>query len=202
VASKRRLYRHGRVDAVVGAAALSSLVFIWLIAVPAVAPARMARHAGHYAQIYVHIVGGIGMLLGGAIALRIGLTREWFRWHKAAGYSYIVLGGVGAAVALLRSFDARHTPGLSTGMLAAAWLAFTAMALRAILNRRFEQHREWMIRSYVLAWTFVFCRFWTRAVPDALQGAENDMIWTTWVGPILLAEIALQWNRGRAVPAP
>ena len=199
MASTPRRYRHARVDLMIGAAALSSLLFIWLIAVPAIAPARMLRHAGHYVQIYAHIVGGIGMLIAGAVALRIGLTREWFRWHKPAGYAYLGLGGIAAAIALLRSLDAKHTPGLSTGMLAAAWLVFSAMAFRAIRHRRFDQHREWMIRSYVLAWTFVFCRFWTRAAPASLQGAENDMIWATWVAPILLAEIALQWNRGKAV---
>jgi len=201
MASRPRRFRHARVDAIVGAAALSSLLFIGLIAVPALGPVRLARHAGHLPMLFVHIAGGVAMLIGGAIALRIGLTREWFAWHKTAGYAYIALGGVGAAVALVRSFDTAHTPGPSTGMLAAAWLAFTAMAYRAIRHRRYDQHREWMIRSYVLAWTFVFCRFWSRAAPDALQGTEHDMIWATWVGPILLAEIALQWRRGSAVAA-
>ena len=59
------------------------------------------------------------------------------------------------------------------------------MAYRAIRNRVFDEHRDWMIRSYVLAWTFVFCRFWTRAAPTGLQGDESDMIWLTWVAPIL-----------------
>jgi hypothetical protein len=76
------------------------------------------------------------------------------------------------------------------------WLAFTAMAWRAIRNHQIEQHRDWMIRSYVVTWTFVFCRFYTRAMPDGLQGAENDMIWLTWVGPVLLCEVLLQWRRG------
>lgn len=75
------------------------------------------------------------------------------------------------------------------------------MAYRAVRNRIFEQHREWMIRSYVLTWTFVFCRFWTRAAPSGLQGSETDMIWMTWVGPILLAEIFLQWDKAKPRPA-
>ena len=89
---------------------------------------------------------------------------------------------------------------MSTASLAAFWLLFTAMAFRAVRNRIFEQHRDWMARSYVLAWTFVFCRLWTRAAPQSLQGNENDMIWFTWVVPILLAEMLLQWNRGAARP--
>lgn len=190
-------YRFARIDALVGTAALSSLLFIWIVAFPAFGPDRLPRHAGHIPYLAAHVVGGAVMLLSGAVALRIGLTRIWFRWHKVAGYSYLASGTVAAGVALARSFDTSHTPGLPTGSLAFFWLAFTAMAFRAIRNRRFDEHRAWMIRSYVLAWTFVFCRFWTRAAPAALQGNENDMIWLTWVAPILLAEIALQWQAGR-----
>ena len=190
-------YRFARVDALVGTAALSSLLFIWIVAFPAFGPDRLPRHAGHVVYLSAHVAGGAVMLLSGAVALRIGLTRMWFRWHKWAGYTYLASGTLAAGIALARSFDTSHTPGLSTGTLAFFWLAFTAMAYRAIRNRRFDEHRAWMIRSYVLAWTFVFCRFWTRAAPAALQGNENDMIWLTWVAPILLAEIALQWHSGR-----
>ena len=193
-------YRHARTDAVIGIAAVSSLVFIWLIAVPAFGPDRLPRHAGHYALLTGHVVGGALMLISGAIALRIGLTKSWFRWHKPAGYTYLASGTVAASIALGRSFDTSHTPGLSTASLAAFWLMFTAMAFRAVRNRIFEQHRDWMARSYVLAWTFVFCRLWTRAAPQSLQGNENDMIWFTWVVPILLAEMFLQWNCGAARP--
>ena len=191
-----RRWKHARVDAIVGAAAISSAIFIYLVAGPALAPAGQARHVGHLPLLFAHIGGGTIMLLAGAVALRIGLTRNWFRWHRPAGFTYIAGGTVASVVALVRSFDTSHTPGLSTATLSMVWLAFTAMAWRAIRNRQIEQHREWMIRSYVVTWTFVFCRFYTRAMPDGLQGAENDMIWLTWVGPVLLCEILLQWRRG------
>lgn len=190
-------YRFARVDALVGGAAISSLLFIWIVATPAFGTERLARHVGHVALLASHVIGGAAMLLSGAVALRIGLTRQWFGWHKIAGYTYLVTGTVASAIALERSFDSKHTPGLSTGSLAFFWLAFTAMAFRAIRNKQMDEHRAWMIRSYVLAWTFVFCRFWTRAAPATLQGNEKDMIWITWVAPILLAEMALRWDAGR-----
>lgn len=193
----RAAYRHARTDAILGSAALSSLVFIWLIAVPALG-VRRPIHATHLPILIAHIGGGAVMLLAGAAALRIGLTRVWFRWHRWVGFTYLTAGTIASVTALIRSLDTTHTPGISTGTLAAVWLAFSAMAWRAIRNRRIEQHREWMIRSYVVAWTFVFCRFYTRAMPDALQGAEKDMIWLTWIVPVLLCEITLQWRRGAA----
>ncbi len=193
----RARYRHARVDSLVGIAAVSSLVFIWLVAVPAIGPDRLARHTEHLPMFYAHVANGAAMLLAGAIALRIGLTRDWFRWHKAAGYTYLTTGTLASVTALIRSFDVGHAPGLSTGALALVWLAFSAMAFRAIRNRRIDQHRSWMIRSYVAAWTFVFCRFWTRVMPSELQGGETDMIWVTWVMPLFLTEMLLQWNAGK-----
>lgn len=194
----RKSYRFARVDAVIGIAAISSLVFIWLIAVPAFSPQGLAKHSNHLPILSGHVLGGIAMLLAGTVALRIGLTRQWFRWHKAAGYIYLASGSVASITALIRSFDVTHTPGLSTGTLAAVWLTFSAMAFRAVRNKQFDQHRSWMIRSYVVAWTFVFCRFWTRAAPTGLQGSETDMIWFTWIAPVLFAEICLQWKAGSA----
>lgn len=187
------------IDWVIAAAAISSVVFIWLVAAPAFLPAGMTRHAGHLTLLYLHIGGGTVMLLAGAANLRIGLTRQGFRWHRAVGFAYLAGGTVAASVALIRSFDTRHTPGISTATLALTWLVFTAVAWRAIRNRKVEQHREWMVRSYVVAWTFVFCRFYTRAMPADLQGSVNDMIWLTWVAPVLIAEVALQWKRGSRV---
>ncbi len=194
-------YRHARVDAVIGTAALSSLIFIWLIAWPAFGPQRLPVHSDHVPLLAVHVLGGTVMLLAGALGLRIGLTRRMFRWHKVVGYTYLTAGTISSVSALVRSFDTAHTPGVSTGTLAAVWLAFAAMGWRAVRNRRFDQHRDWMIRSYVAAWTFVFCRFWSRAAPEALQSDETNMIWLTWVGPVLLCEILLQWRRGSPAKA-
>lgn len=193
-------YRWRQIDWVIGAAILSSIVFIILIAGPALTTG-WSGHAGHHAMLAAHIAGGTGMLLLGAIGLRIGLTRQGFGWHKRVGYAYIGAGSMASVTALVRSFDTPHTPGIATGTLAVVWLAFTAMAFRAIRNRRIDQHREWMIRSYVVAWTFVFCRFTERAMPEDAQLGLSDMIWLTWVGPVLLAEIMLQWKRGAPLSA-
>lgn len=194
--SRRGRYRHAKVDSLIGIAAISSAVFIWLVAVPAFGPERLARHAAHVPMLSGHVLGGAIMLIAGAVALRIGLTRDWFQWHKPAGYTYLTAGTIASVSALIRSFDTGHTPGMATGALAVVWLAFSAMAFRAIRNRRIDQHRSWMIRSYVAAWTFVFCRFWSRVMPEQVQGGETDMIWVTWVMPLFLTEMLLQWKAG------
>ena len=143
------------------------------------------------------------MLFLGAVALYIGATRRFFRGHKIFGYAYLVGGTVAALVALVLNFSNVHNnPSISaaTGTLAAAWIAVAGMAYRAARNRRFEVHREWMVRSYVLTWTFVFCRLVqsSSAMSQADVAGVATAIWMTWVIPLLVCELALQWPRTSA----
>ena len=70
------------------------------------------------------------------------------------------------------------------------------MALAAILKRKFEQHKQWMIRSYVV--TFAFVSF--RVVDDILHHygygdiPDHDamLAWGCWAIPLLFTEAILQ----------
>ena len=63
-------------------------------------------------------------------------------------------------------------------------------------NRRFPSHAQWMIRSYVLAWAFVFCRIASRLSDIDKLGNGEAFIWLSWVVPLILCEIVLQWPEG------
>ena len=77
------------------------------------------------------------------------------------------------------------------------------MAWRSARNRRFDTHRPWMIRSYVLTWTFVFCRLLgtVPAVAAAGKDVEHALLWLTWVLPMMVCEVALQWRATARLPA-
>jgi hypothetical protein len=81
-------------------------------------------------------------------------------------------------------------------MLATAWLLAASMAYRAVRNRRYDAHRDWMVRSYVLAWSFVFCRIVSRVPTVGELGDGQAFIWLSWIAPVLLCEVALQWRAG------
>lgn len=72
------------------------------------------------------------------------------------------------------------------------------MAWRAIRNRRIEAHRDWVIRSYVLTFSFVVCRLAMRLPAVESLGPETAtaVVWVTWALPLFLTEVALQWSRG------
>ena len=89
--------------------------------------------------------------------------------------------------------------------LCVAWALTTGMALWSIRNRRFEQHRDWMLRSYVVTFAFVTFRLfadWMSSL-SATHTAFNDgqieatMAWACWAVPLLIAEPLIQF---RATP--
>lgn len=194
------------------AAVVSSAVAWWLIAFPVATMRVVARHADHFPPLYVHMLGGTIMLACGAANLYVGATRRYFAWHRLIGRIYLLGGGVGALVALVLAVGPAHplagrapwsigavtNVGISIGTLAVAWILASAMAYRAIRNRRRAAHRDWMIRSYVLVWSFVFCRLASRVPAIGELGGGEAFIWLSWVGPLLLCEVALHWKEGSA----
>lgn len=184
---------------------LSSAWAWWLIAPPVVTFSSTAKHAGHFGTVYFHVTGGTLMLFVGLANLYIGTTRRYFRYHKLIGHIYLIGGGLGALSAMIiTSSPAHKTAGTFTSTtislltLASAWLLAAAMAYRAARNRRYDSHREWMIRSYVLVWSFVFCRLAGRVPGVEDMGGGEAFIWLSWVGPLLVCEFALQWRAGAA----
>ena len=83
--------------------------------------------------------------------------------------------------------------------LSVAWLLTAAMAFAAIRRRKIDQHKEWMIRSYVV--TFGFVTF--RVVDDLIHYLgyaelpdHNAMLaWGCWAVPLLLTEAVLQGRK-------
>jgi hypothetical protein len=191
-----------RVPAILFALALlSTLPILWRVVLPMLSGTNWPEHGGHVPVVLAHAIGGLAMLGLGAAALYIGWTRKAFRRHKWFGYSYLILGGSGAVFALVLSIQAPHPPRslyIATGTLALVWLAVATMAWRAARNKRFDSHREWMIRSYVLTWTFVGCRLATMVDFYPWLGAEGTTaaIWVNWIVPLVICEIALRWKEG------
>lgn len=187
------------------AGAASSACAWMLIAAPVATLSNAASHEDHFGLVYLHMLGGTIMLFCGALNLYIGATRRHFRHHKFIGRSYLIGGTVAAVIAVVLALGPNHkseatvlftNASASLTMLATAWQLAATMAFRAVRNRRYDSHRDWMIRSYVLAWSFVFCRIVSRAPSVADLGDGQAFIWLSWIAPVLLCEAALQWRAG------
>jgi hypothetical protein len=163
------------------------------------------KHAGHFGLVYFHVVGGTVMLFLGLANSYIGTSGKLFRFHKLVGRTYLIGGGLGAISAIVITSSTAHKDAggsvftnttISLLTLALAWLLAAGMAFRAVRNGRYDSHRDWMIRSYVLVWSFVFCRLVTRVPGVEEIGGGNASIWLSWVAPLIICEVALQWRAG------
>lgn len=197
----------GRYGALLALALLTSAVAWWMIAWPVATLSNRADHPGHFALTFAHMVGGTGMLGLGGLNLYLASRRDRGALHRRVGQGYLLIGAFGAVTALVIALSPAHksaggpilsNASVSLSMLALAWLAFGALGWRAARNRRFASHRDWMVRSYVLAWSFVFCRIASRVSDIDTMGNGEAFIWLSWVGPLILCEIALQWPEGSA----
>lgn len=195
----------GRMSAVwiLIAAIVSSAAAWWLIAWPVAIFGNVDKHPDHFALLYIHMIGGTIMLFVGAANLYVGTTNRFFKYHKLLGRTYLIGGTLGVAFVVVVLLSTAHKSNpqviftnatISLLTLATAWLACAAMAYRSVLNGKYGEHRDWIIRSYVLAWSFVFCRIVSRVPAVGDLGNGEAFIWLSWVAPILLCELLLHWH--------
>jgi hypothetical protein len=83
--------------------------------------------------------------------------------------------------------------------LAFAWIATTGLAVVAICQALIQQHREWMVRSYVVTLSFVFFEATLQILDFAKIGTTADRMvvasWISWSIPLLIAELFLQGRK-------
>ncbi len=152
----------------------------------------------------------IGHVSGGVLALVIGPFQFWkafrnkyitlHRWLGRTYLSAILIGSLCSTYLAWTSALAVHwTWAIALQGLAFAWICTAAMAYRAIMKRRIQLHKEWMIRTYVV--TFAFATFrWLNDLPiiaDLGTFIERapTIGWISWVIPLFITEIVLQWNK-------
>ena len=148
----------------------------------------------HRTLITVHAIGASAALLLGPLQFLDRLRQRAPRLHRALGYGYLVLGvGVGGVAGVLL---ARHSFGglvshLGFGLLGGLWLFTGAMALLAAKQRRFEDHRTWMVRNFALALAAVTLRLYVPLSVVAGRPFEQfypAVAWLCWVPNLLVAE--------------
>ena len=188
-------------------AALAAVTFFALAAVPYLLSStyNANQYAGRRGPLLVHIAFGTVALFTGPIQLWLGIADRRMQLHRQLGLVYIaaVTGGAAAAYVVALSPSGGWVFGTGLMGLATAWLTTTFMAFLAIKRSLMEQHKEWMIRSYVVTFAFVFFRIGSTAIgalaPGSLLPAAQTMAWACWALPLLVSEAVLQGRKIIAV---
>jgi uncharacterized membrane protein len=162
---------------------------------------REATFAGAYRPaFYVHIVSGPVVLVNGLVLLSESVRRRFGGLHR-------VLGRVQVAVLLLFMLPsgavmARHAfggwpAGLSFLALSVATGGCAIAGVVHARRRRYDRHRRWMLRTYVLICSAVALRLISGAtelvgVPGP-EAAYVGAAWASWLVPLAAYEVAERW---------
>ena len=151
-----------------------------------------------------HISCGITALVLGPFQFWNAFRNKYLTVHRWLGRIYLIailLGTISATfLAWTSSIKINFSWAFALQVLALAWITTSSMAYISILRRRIFQHKEWMIRSYIV--TFAFATFrWLSDLPIAIHLMNNfeergpTMVWLSWTVPLLVTEIILSWKR-------
>jgi hypothetical protein len=153
----------------------------------------------------------IGHISGGLLALAIGpfqfssaFRNKFMTTHRWMGRIYltaILIGTISSThLAWTTAIKVNFSWAFALQMLAFAWIATASMAYLSVMKGHILQHKEWMIRSYVVTFAFVNFR-WLVDLPIAHQLMEKfsergpAMGWLSWTIPLLITEIVLSWKK-------
>ena len=150
-----------------------------------------------------HTLSGLIALLAGPLQFSSRLRQRHLKFHRVLGRIYVVSVFIGAFTGIALAAGRPGLPG--TSMQAAAWIVCTTAAVISARNRQIAQHRQWMIRSYAVTFTFVssrvlnlWPRYWSH-LGDTL--AAVGVIAFTLVS-LLAVDLGLNWRELTTRRAP
>ena len=193
----------GRAPAIMlGLAMLVGLGFVAGFAFPYFAGGEaLGQYRGKEPWIFMHLGGGMIALLVGPGQLWLGHKNRKIEVHRKLGLVY--MGAI--AVSVTAAFYlATHTAvgwvfGAGLMGLAIAWIVTTGMAFVAVRRSLLDQHQEWMIRSYVVTFGFVFFRIFAGIMQATGIGSLQEQLsaasWFCWAAPLLVTEAILQGRK-------
>lgn len=155
----------------------------------------------------LHFGGGAIALLAGALQAHRGLRLRRPAVHRWTGRVYLlaVLASGSAGLLLATRSTAGPIAQWGFGLMAVLWLVTTVVGWRHARAGRYQEHRNWMIRSYALTLAAVTLRLWlplSQVAGIAFLTAYVAIAWLCWVPNLLLAEWFLRRRPRRPVLAP
>lgn len=151
--------------------------------------------------LFLHSLGGMLFGILGPIQFSRAIKNRFGKFHRITGRIFVVAG-------MMLGFSALHLltafPNDTTWVLVIAraiaglGLVFTlTLALLAIINRDFSQHRNWMIRAYAIGMGAAAIAFIQLPIflmrGKALDGYFADSLFVlSWIINLTIAELVIR----------
>ncbi|MFD5438076.1 DUF2306 domain-containing protein [Kitasatospora sp. NPDC127067] len=160
----------------------------------------------HYAVLVGHVVFGNISMVTVFLQVLPWIRRNHPAVHRISGRVYIFAGALpgGLLALVLLPYSTAPSGRIGLAMMGVLWLLTTVLGLRAALQRRFVDHRRWMVYSFALA----LGTSWGRVVVELMgyiPGFKLDLPvllevanWAGWVLNLLVAHWWLERTGPRA----
>jgi uncharacterized membrane protein len=142
-----------------------------------------------------HTLCGMIALLAGPIQFWSRFRQRHLKFHRVLGRVYVFSVFVGAFTGIALAAGRPGLPG--TSMQAAAWIVCTTAAVITARNRQIAQHRQWMVRSYAVTFTFVSSRvlnLWPRYWSHLGDSFAAVGVIAFTLASLLLVDLGLNWR--------
>jgi hypothetical protein len=142
-----------------------------------------------------HTICGFAALLAGPVQFSSRLRQRYLKCHRVLGLIYVMSVLIGAYTGIALAAGRPGLPG--TSMQAAAWVVCTAVAFITARNRQLVQHRQWMIRSYAITFTFVSSRvlnLWPRYWSHLGDSFAAVGVIAFTLASLILVDLGLNWH--------
>jgi uncharacterized membrane protein len=160
--------------------------------------------------IGIHVAFAITMISLGPLQFWMGFRMRYLTLHTWCGRIFLVTGAYVACTAMYMGLHPRLggiVYGFGLFLNAVFWVAAASMAYYAIRLGNVQQHKEWMIRTYVLACNGIVGDRILADIPVLTRhigvDAVNDLSgWVLWTLPLMVAEIVIQMSKLRRIRHP
>jgi uncharacterized membrane protein len=142
-----------------------------------------------------HTLAGIFALLIGPVNFSSRIRQRHLQLHRVLGRIYVICVFIGAFTGIALAAGRPGLPG--TSMQAAAWIVCTTAALITARNRQIVQHRQWMMRSYAVTFTFISSRIlnlWPRYWSHLGDTFAAVGVIAFTLASLLIVDLGLNWR--------
>lgn len=151
------------------------------------------------ALVYAHFIGG-------GLALSLGAIQLWSkrpsRLHRWLGRTYcvcVLIGAIGGGYLSFYSHLGAIT-GLGFFIADVLWIYTTFIALRFAMNRQFDAHRRWILRSFALSCAAISLRILLPllSLVFSFETSYALVAWLSWSINLVIVETYLYYTYTRA----
>jgi hypothetical protein len=162
------------------------------------------EHALHFALLSGHAISGSIALLTAVLQLWPWLRRKYPAAHRISGRIYIFAGALPSAVLAVTMYPVTPGAGRVAVLVAATlWSTTSILGWMAARQKRFAEHRRWMVYSFAIMWGYGVWVFVIANVLFAiglnLSTAMETARWVSWTGNLLIAHWWLERTAGRTI---